>query len=617
MNKFKFAVANYINKHMFQGKLTFDANPPKTTGKGGSRELSNVQRFTFKAGTESDFESPDNDFADIKAGYATDSYIRQGIDKYVDQIFKEGYSFFGNDETIVEYIKTRLSYIAEATGTPTNGFLIEIAEDLVKFGNCMIVKARGNEPNNVPQGINLQGIYGGDPVVGYFVVDPASMKCKRDEFGTVIEWQQESDNGTQKQFKPEDVIHMYYKRERGNAYGTSFLIPVLDDVRALRQAEENVLKMMYRYIYPFFHVAVGSPESPGTQDEVDDTQTRINNMDLDGGLVTSERVQIKPIASDQVIEAEPYLRYMEDRVFSGMGIPAIMFGRGDTSNRSTGDNMTSEMADRIRAICKIIEMFVNEFILKELLMEGGYDAILDPNNSVQFRFNDNDVDIMIKKEVHAIYKYEHNSITEDEMRKELGRDPIPDGEREKMFVQVITRTNMEYQASVSGNNESKSNSNNSKKSKESGTGTKETNNKQKNSGGRKSSKDRLETSAAVGLIKDSIEITRNNIDTYLTKCYDSNCEINQSEIWKRMVDCNKNIIYTIESKGLSDNLVSWLDRYTISLCDNVHKDFIGTNTMVNTLSDMKFIVGNQLDIFKDSLLDKISRIELDRKDDAA
>ena len=109
---------------------------------------------------------------------------------------------------------------------------------------------------------------------------------------------------------PPFILHIYYKKERGSAYGVSFLIPVLDDVRALRQAEENVLKMMYRYIYPFYHAKVGTEDTPGTSAEVDNIQEKINGMDIEGGLVTTERVEIKPLALDKVIDADPYLKYM-------------------------------------------------------------------------------------------------------------------------------------------------------------------------------------------------------------------------------------------------------------------------------------------------------------------
>ena len=605
MNKIKMFIAKNFFKELLptSGKQQ-DASG--NSGGGAGRELASefIKRVTYKTNNDTDFESPDFSFEDIQNGYNTDSYIRQGVDKYVDQIFKEGYSFYGTDTNAVEYLKLRLSYIAEASNTPTSQLLMDIAEDIVKYGNCMVVKARSNDPNALPQGANVTGLYGKDPVAGYFCANPVNMKCKRDDFGTVTSWQQETDKGKQ-EFNPEDVVHFYYKREKGNAYGTSFLIPVLDDVRALRQAEENVLKMMYRNIYPFYHVAVGTEEQTGTTKEVEEVKDAIDGMDVEGGLVTTERVKITPIASDKVIDAEPYLKYLEARVFSGMGIPAIMFGRGNTSNRSTGDNMTSEMADRIRAMCRTIEMFFNSFIIKELLMEGGYDPVLNPDQAVEFRFNDNDIDVMIKKQVHAIYKYEHNAITEDEMRDELGMDPIPDGDREKLFVELITRETLKIQAELSVQ---------TNKSTSTENGTSETNNKQKNQGGKspgntgnkKASKSQNSISShSIGLIKDSIDNMENSIDNYIEQCFDTNTQIIQSEFIKRVVNCNKEILCIVSkdsSKLITDDISANLIKLSTNLLNQLHTDMVGMNTFTNTKASVIDIIDVRVSIYKDSLI---------------
>lgn len=578
------------------------------TGGGAGRELASefVKKVTYKENGDTDFEDPDFDLEDIQNGYNTDSYIRQGVDKYVDQIFKEGYSFFGTDSNAVDYLKLRLAYIAEASSTPTSQLLMDIAEDIVKYGNCMIVKARNSDPNALPQGTNVTGLYGKDPVVGYFCANPVTMKCKRDEFGTVTEWQQDNDGGTQT-FAPEDVVHFYYKREKGNAYGTSFLIPVLDDVRALRQAEENVLKMMYRNIYPFYHVAVGTEEATGTSKEVEQLKEAIDGMDVEGGLVTTERVNIKPIASDKVIDAEPYLKYMEARVFTGMGIPEIMFGRGNTANRSTGDNMTSEMADRIRAICRVIEMFFNSFITKELLMEGGYDPVLNPDQAVEFKFNDNDVDVMIKKQVHAIYKYEHNSITEDEMRDEIGMDPIPDGERAKMFVELITRETARQQAELNMQAQKEAAKQN---------GTAETNNKQKNQGGKSSGNTGNKKQATkkdsvdpmiIGLIKDSVDNLEVSIDNYIKECFDTGSQVLQTVMIKKIVDCNKEILYTISrSPEIGNDVRDSITKLSTRLINQIHTDMVGTNTIANTESSIIDIIDVRVSIYRDSLIKYIT-----------
>lgn len=600
----------FIAKQFFKELLPVSGKEQDASGSSGGgagRELASefVKRVTYKENNDTDFEDPDFDLEDIQNGYNTDSYIRQGVDKYVDQIFKEGYSFYGTDANAVEYLKLRLSYIAEASNTPTNQLLMDIAEDIVKYGNCMVVKARSNDPNALPQGTTVTGLYGKDPVVGYFCANPVTMKCKRDEFGTITEWQQDNDGGTQT-FAPEDVVHFYYKREKGNAYGTSFLIPVLDDVRALRQAEENVLKMMYRNIYPFYHVAVGTEEQTGTTREVEELKAAIDGMDVEGGLVTTERVKITPIASDKVIDAEPYLRYMESRVFSGMGIPEIMFGRGNTANRSTGDNMTSEMADRIRAMCRVIEMFFNSFIIKELLMEGGYDPVLNPDQAVEFRFNDNDVDVMIKKQVHAIYKYEHNAITEDEMRDELGMDPIPDGDRAKLFVELITRETLRVQAELNTQ---------VAKATATQTGTAETNNKQKNQGGKSSggsgnkksssqSKNSIEPQS-IGLVKDSIDNMENSIDNYIKECFDTNTQITQAKLMEKVVACNKEIMYIISRGSNSatvEDISTRMAKLSANLLNQIHTDMIGVNTLANTESSVIDIIDVRVSIYKDSLI---------------
>lgn len=600
MNRFKM----FIAKRFFKELLPQEQDKSGSTGGTTGRELASsaVSRLVYKDNSDTSWEDPSFDLESIQTAYNTDSYIRQGVDKYVDQIFKEGYSFYGPDSNVVDYIKLRIQYIAEATQTPTGELLTGIAEDLVKYGNCMVVKARSNDPNAFPQGVNLQGLDGKDPVAGYFFANAVSMKCTRDDYGTVTKWQQDNDKG-QQEFDPQDVIHFFYKREKGNAYGTSFLVPVLPDVAALRQAEENVLKMMFRNIYPFYHIQVGTEETPGTKAEVDSTKEEIGSQDLEGMLISTERVNVKPIASDKVIDAEPYLKYMESRVFSGLGIPEIMFGRGNTANRSTGDNMTSEMSDRIRAIQRIMEMFINQFMIKELLMEGGYDPILNPDQVVEFRFTDNDVDVEIKKQVHAIYKYEHNAITEDEMRNELGMDPIPDGERSKMFVELITRETARQNAQLSQQNQQASGENSSSSSnKKSSTGSGETNNKEKNQGGkpRKSSSDFIEP-ATIGIVKDITDDMEDKIDKYLKECCDSKSEILQTQMLKYITDSNKEILAVISKDCKNTKRIqNKLAQLATDLVQGINQDLIGYD-IYNPLNIID-VLNVRIDIFRDMLV---------------
>jgi len=400
-----------------------------------------------------DFEPPEFNFEDITNAYNTESYVRQAIDKYIEMMFKAGWGFVGKNPNAVEYVRMRFKLMAEATQIPTNQLFVEIAEDIVKYSNVVIAKKREDDPA-IFAGLPVVGVGELAPIAGYFPLNITTMSVQRDRFGTIKRWQQEVD-GQDKPvtYKPDDIVHIYYKREKGRAFGTPFLLPALDDIRALRQMEESVLRLVYRNLHPLWHIKVGiaEPELGAEDAEVDAVRNEVENMDVEGGLVTNERVEVKSIASNQIIDAKDYLKYFEQRVFTALGVSELMMGRGNTANRSTGDNLSGEFIDRVKAFQRILETFIDDFMIREILMEGGYDPVLNPDDMVNFTFYEIDMDSQIKKENQAVFLYEHNAITEDEMRQLIGRDPIEDGEqRSRMHLQLVTIATLEAEAALGG-----------------------------------------------------------------------------------------------------------------------------------------------------------------------
>lgn len=104
MNKFKL----FFAKRFFKELLPQDASG--SSGGATGRELANqiLGRVVYKDNSDTDYESPTFELSELQDAYNKDSYIRQGVDKYVDQIFKEGYQFYGTDTNIVDYLKQRL-----------------------------------------------------------------------------------------------------------------------------------------------------------------------------------------------------------------------------------------------------------------------------------------------------------------------------------------------------------------------------------------------------------------------------------------------------------------------------------------------------------------------------
>ena len=165
-------------------------------------------------------------------------------------------------------------------------------------------------------------------------------------------------------------------------------------------------------------------------------RNQIDSMPSDGAMVLSERHDIEVIGAQRdAIKAEPYLRYFEQRVFTGLGVPEHAMGRGETANRSTADAMTVEMHDRVKAFQRILSMFISAFMVKELLLEGGFNPIENPEDQVQFEFKEIAQEEKIKKETFELLKFQSNGQTFEEYREAIGMNP--DTDESRLWVNMI------------------------------------------------------------------------------------------------------------------------------------------------------------------------------------
>ena len=391
------------------------------------------------------FQKSEYDLGEVARVMDIESYVRQAFNKHVELCLKEGYQIKSRNPESTMYIKRRLREIGESTGRPFDSLLRGIVSNMITFSNCFVVKVRDAQassglPRTDHKGERLA------PVAGYFILDPTTMEIKRNIHGKVFGYLQRLPGvGVFPKFKAHDMVHMFYNRKEGFAFGTPYVIPVLDDIRSLRRMEENIEMLTLSHLYPLFQYIVGTEDHPaevyedGTT-EVDLIKTEIENMPTEGSIVTPERHEIKVLGAEgKAMAIDPYLRHFELRVLAGLGISEIALGRGGTANRNTAAVIDKGIQDRCKDFQDVIENFVNEFIIKELLIEGGFKIDEKEENVVRLEFNEVDIDNQIKLENHSVFKYEHDTITEDEVRGLLGKDPITEEERQGMFFEKVTK----------------------------------------------------------------------------------------------------------------------------------------------------------------------------------
>lgn len=420
------------------------------------------------------FSRPEYNLEEIRDASESDSYIKISFSKYSYLIFKAGWTFKSDNQEAIDYLNKRFKLMSYCTGKPMDILLQEIADDFTRYSNVILLKSR---VDSIP-GVKATPFDSDQVVGGYCRVDPASVKIKRDKYGNVIKYEQ-GHGANKKQFFPRDVIHMYYDKDANNAFGTPRIIAALDDVKLLRKIEGNIVALIHRFSMPLYQWKIGIPEVgfQGTDAEINRAKREVESSSLDGLIITNEKTEIKAIGAEgHALNAEPYLRYFEDRVFSALGVSASQMGRGGA--KQDADSMEAQIHDTVKFIQRTISTWIKETVITELLLEGGFNPF-DGSADVEFAFEEISLETKLKKENHEMLKYQSNVTTFEEARRKMGmKDTVEDEDRlyqrmiaDKSSIDQIDR-NGEWQERLAKINAAKTAANNSSNSSSSNSSSK-------------------------------------------------------------------------------------------------------------------------------------------------
>jgi len=398
------------------------------------------------------FKSSEYNLNDVANALDREAMVRRSFESKRTLIWKKGFSFMGKNPNAVAYVKERFRQIAQVSDLPTEQLFRDIADQLVTYSNAYVAKVRKNEasggyPRKTFDGRQLE------PVAGYYVLCATTMRVDRAPSGQVRKYQQVVPGQSPKkwpEWTPENMIHIYIDRKAGLATGTPKIIPVLDDIRALRSMEENVERMVYRYSEPLIMYMVGTETRPAKPGEVEAIQFEVERLPLSGGIAVPERHDIKIVGTEgQVLDVSEYLEHFLNRVRTGLHLSTVDVGEGDSSSRGTSLTMDKDKQDTVEEYQSVIKTFINFFMIDEILAEGDFrwDAY-DDTNKVELFIPPVDAEEQFKQDNHALLMYQGDAIDEAEMRRTMGREPVQETQRENMWFERITKPSILIKASV-------------------------------------------------------------------------------------------------------------------------------------------------------------------------
>ena len=391
-------------------------------------------QYATNSKNRGNFEQAAYDFERIIEAIDTDSFVKQAFLKYKELFFKEGWEIIGENPDAVNYLYQRIDLMEETMNRPFNDYLMEVVDNLVKFSNVFIVKARGDIAKYFPGRLYPED--GQFPIAGFYTIPTETVRILRNKYNQPLKYKQTmsdlpyaTDNIVDPTFDASEVIHLYLEKKPGRAFGTPFIVSTLDDVIALRQIEEDVQNLIHKELFPLYKYKVGTDDSPALPGDVEAAAEQLANLRVEGGLIIPNTHDVEVIGGEgKALDATSYLEMMRARVIAGLGIAPHHLGIMNAGgNKAVTDRLDIALYDKVKVLQDYVENTIRLYIFNPLLREGGFDLTESPrekgsSNRCFMRFKEIDIDTQIKKENHVIQKFAGNIIDLEETRLALGED---------------------------------------------------------------------------------------------------------------------------------------------------------------------------------------------------
>jgi cytochrome c551/c552 len=419
-------------------------------------------KFRWRLGSREQWQEPDYDFEVIDKAVSTDSYLRRTVDKYEDLMWKNGYKIKTTDPKIYEYLKTRMTLHTYATGQPFDEFLRQLSRELIKYHNVLIFRKKFDLAEIGPLGKKvarqIEPLDNGEyPVGGYEIIPIKNVTVDKDEKNNIKRWQQTVPNYTPKIYQAGEVIHIKKACEAGHFWGDPFLRPVLDDIKAYRQLEEDAIVISHQMIEPKLVYKAGNIAMPSTIIDLDeDSMSRIAGelrfMLDSGAIVIPGHHDVDVLDTKNAQDITPYMDRLKLRVFGGLNMSGVHFGEAGSANRSVTDRLDIQLYDSIKSYQTTIELYITHFIINEWLMEADFEIDFSQQDGTSWaamQFEEIDTDSLIKKQNHSLALWVQDGINHPELRRALGRLPLEDEDAKELYSDKIGAIGAKYATMVS------------------------------------------------------------------------------------------------------------------------------------------------------------------------
>lgn len=362
-----------------------------------------------------------------------ESYFGRSLNKQIETIMRNGYNFVSDNDDFVAIINKQFTYLSIESGTSLNHYIAKIAENLSLYGICFIEKIRSGNLDGTVKGLRFDE----KPITNIMIHSPQDTKVELNSVSNRLlkfyKYYRPSfkrqNAGEPREIEKYNIAVSRLMSCEYEFYPEPACFSMLEDILSLRSLEETVEILSSQFSSPLLHAKIGSDTFPATDPQVESIYSAIVNMAPNGFIATNHTVEITSVnLQNSMADLIGYIEHFKNRVLVGSGSSPISVGEADTTNRNSADTINNSLADHCSYIADAIVQVFDYNIIPDILLNSGIspDKIVgnDGLPVVRLIFNETDLDKQIAKNNHAMALFQSNSITHDELRRELKKSPM-------------------------------------------------------------------------------------------------------------------------------------------------------------------------------------------------
>ena len=202
------------------------------------------------------------------------------------------------------------------------------------------------------------------------------MKIRTDEFGRVTQYVMPQPDGTDLEYEPHEVAHLWFHKQPADDFGRSVVERAREQANILRDMEIDLARFIATKAYPPILWNLGTEEERWNEEQIEGWLDTVEEIEPDSMLAAGHDVDYETVgvtstsSSGGAMRLEETFKHFERRMVTALGIPDILMNLDGSSGKGEAVTNMPKFDRRITRYQNIIKTQIEQQILKSLMSES-------------------------------------------------------------------------------------------------------------------------------------------------------------------------------------------------------------------------------------------------------